>query len=282
MNPPGWSEGMNAVTDFHVHAFPNNLAPQAIEALNEGIGGEGSAALDGTIADLVRSMDEAGIWRSVICSIATAPRQAASILNWSLSIRSDRIVPFGSVHPECEDVAAEVARIAKSGLLGIKLHPLHQNFTVDEGRMWPCYRAIADHGLILVLHCGLDLAFPSDDERAHPRGVLTVHRNFPDIPLVATHMGGWKRWDSAAATLAGTGVYLETSFSLDMAPPEVLAAILDRHSPDRILFGTDSPLRDQGESVGLVRDTFRDAGMRLKVLGGNADRLLREAAQRLH
>lgn len=273
---------MNAAADFHVHAFPDDLASRAIRTLNESIPKEYAAVLDGTIGDLVRSMDEAGIERSVTCPIATAPNQVAAILEWSLRIRSARIVPFGSVHPECEDMPAEVARIAESGLLGIKMHPLYQNFVADERCMWPCYRAIADHGLILVLHCGLDLAFPDDDERAHPEKVLTVHRRFPEIPIVATHMGGWKRWDAVADCLAGTEVYLETSFSLDVARPDVLADILDRHDPDRVIFGTDSPLRRQKEAIELVNRAFPDPEARRKVLGDNADRLLREAARRVH
>jgi len=273
---------MNAVTDFHVHAFPDDLAPRAIRMLNESIPQECAAVLDGTIGGLVRSMDGAGIGRSVTCPIATAPGQVRPILDWAVSIRSARIVPFASVHPGCEDMSAEVARIAGSGLLGIKLHPLHQDFAADERRMWPCYRAIADHGLILVLHCGLDLAFADDDERAHPQRVLNVHRQFPEIPLVATHMSGWKRWEAAADCLAGTDVYLETSYTLDVAPQELLAEILERHDPERIVFGTDSPLREQKEAIELVNRAFPDPQVRRKVLSGNADRLLREAAGSRH
>jgi predicted TIM-barrel fold metal-dependent hydrolase len=270
---------MSVVTDFHVHAFDDDLALRAVRTLNESIPPECAAVLDGTIGGLVRSMDEAGIGRSVTCPIATAPSQVGPILDWAVSIRSDRIVPFASVHPGCADMPAEVARIAAAGLLGIKLHPLYQGFAADERRMWPCYRAIADHRLILVLHCGLDLAFPADDERAHPERVLNVHRRFPEIPLVATHMGGWKRWEAVADRLAGTGVYLETSYSLDVAPQELLSQILDKHDADRIVFGTDSPLREQKEAVELVNRAFPDPEARRKVLRDNADRLLREAAE---
>jgi predicted TIM-barrel fold metal-dependent hydrolase len=270
---------MSAVTDFHVHAFPDDLAPRAIQALNANVLHHGPAVTDGTVGGLLRSMDDAGIWRSVVCPIATAPKHIAPIRDWSLSIRSERIESLGSVHPECEDIAGEVARIAQSGLPGVKLHPMSQGFAADEKRMWPCYRAIAEHGLMLVLHCGLDVSFPLDDERAHPDKVLAVHKAFPDIPLVATHMGGWRRWEAAARSLAGTGVYLETSFSLD-APPELLAQILDRHDPDRILFGTDSPWQPQKETLALVENVFPDAQMRRKVLSENAERLLRYVESR--
>ena len=226
---------------------------------------------------LLRSMDRAGIRRSVVCSIATAPKQADAILQWSLSIRGDRIVPFASVHPASDDPAGEIARIAEAGLRGVKCHAQFQGVTADSPDMWPIYRAAAECGLILVLHAGQDLSFPADDQRAHPERILAVHKAFPDVPLVATHMGGWRRWEAVAETLAGADVYLETSFSMDMAPPEVLGRILDRHSPDRILFGTDSPWRDQSADLNATRRVFPDPQLQRKVLGGNSDRLLGEA-----
>jgi len=272
---------MSGITDVHTHAFPDTLARRAIEALEGGRGDGDKAALDGTVSGLLRSMDRAGVERSVICSIATAPKQVESILNWSLSVQSQRIVPFASVHPDTEDMAGAVRRIAESGLLGIKLHPMYQGFTLDDSRMWPCYEAVQQCGLVLTLHCGRDFAFPPEDMRARPERVLAVHRAFPDIPLIATHMGGWQMWDEVARCLAGTGVYLETSYSLDRCPDATRAAIMAEHPRDRILFGTDSPWQDQQAMVALVRETFPDAGRQRAILCDSADRLLREAAERI-
>jgi hypothetical protein len=67
------------ITDFHTHAFPDALATRAIRAL-EAETDRVKARLDGRISSLLRSMDYAGIRRSVICSIATKPEQFDSIL----------------------------------------------------------------------------------------------------------------------------------------------------------------------------------------------------------
>jgi len=265
---------MSGITDFHAHAFPDELAPRAIGRL-EAVHGS-PAALDGTVSDLLASMDRAGIERTVVCSIATAPKQVESILRWSLSIRSGRIVPLASVHPDCEDARGLVARIAASGLPGIKLHPHFQDFVVDEPRMWPIYEAAAEHGLLVVLHCGEDFSFPGDSERAHPARVLAMHRRFPSLRLVATHMGGWKQWEAALRTVVGTGLYLESSYSLGVAPDEVLRRILEAHPPERLLFGTDSPWRDQAQDLERVRGFLGDDSLRRLVLVENAERLLSE------
>ncbi len=263
------------VIDFHTHAFPDGLAPRAIEALNAEVPPEARAVLDGTVSDLLRSMDSAGIDRSVIWSIATAPKQVSAIVKWSLQIRSDRIEPFGSVHPDCDDLAAAVRLVAESGLKGIKMHPQYQGFAVDDRLMWPFYEAVQDCGLILGFHAGRDIAFPPEDDRAAPRRILAVHSSFPEMRIVAAHLGGWMNWEEVSETLAGTDVYLETSYTFHcMGDGEHVRRILSAHPTERILFGTDSPWRPQDEELGTVRRMIGDGEALEKVLHRNAERLL--------
>ncbi len=262
------------IIDVHTHAFPDQLAPHALEKLNDTVPDDARAVLDGTVGGLLASMDRTGVDRCVICSIATAPKQADPILRWSLEIASERVIPFGSVHPDCADPAAAVRRIAAAGLKGIKLHPLYQGFAADEARLWPLYAAVEEAGLVLVMHSGRDIAFPPGDERASPRRMLRLHRAFPRIPLVAAHMGGWRQWDEALAVLAGTDVYLETSYSIGLCAAATIEALRARHPAERILFGSDSPWREQGEALALVRAAWPEPARQAAVLGGNAQRLL--------
>jgi hypothetical protein len=270
---------MNEVIDFHSHAFPDELAPRAVGKLREAL--PHPPAGDGTVGGLLASMERAGIRRSVICSIATASKQGPAILDWSLRVRSESIEPFASVHPGAEDPAAEVRRVAESGLLGLKLHPQYQDAPADDEAMRPIYREAEACGLIVVLHAGLDYAFPPEDERSHPARILEVHRAFPRLALVATHMGGWKRWAEARDLLAGTGVYLETSFTVGLVREEVFRGILERHDPARIVFGTDSPWLDQAEELERVRRALGGPELCRQVMRGNAERLLAEARDRV-
>ncbi len=273
--PAAPGRGRIAVTiDFHTHAFPDDLAARAIAAWNGAVPKGSEAVLDGTVGALLRSMDAAGIERSVVCSVATAPKQVDSILRWSLSIRSDRIIPFGSVHPDCADPAAEVRKIAGAGLRGVKMHSLHQGFALDDRRIWPFYEAVAEAGLVLQLHSGGDLAFPLADDRASPRRLLAVHRAFPGVPIVAAHLGGWRWWGEVAEVLAGTDVCFETSYTLGVAEDEVVDRIVRRHGAGRILFGSDSPWYDQRTALSRVPRAFPDTRERELVLRANAERLL--------
>ncbi|MFW5922782.1 MAG: amidohydrolase family protein [Planctomycetota bacterium] len=268
---------MGPITDFHTHAFPDELASEAIDKLRERQReGAHGPHLAGTTADLRRSMDRAGIQRSVICSIATAPTQVEPIIKWSTDIQGPRLIPFGSVHPESRSPDDDVQAIAEAGLRGVKLHPLYQGYDLADPELRPLFELIEEHDLVLVVHCGLDFAFPPDDERAHPEKVLAIHENFPGIRLVAAHMGGWRRWEVVLDTLAGRKVYLETSYTIGYADDEVLQELVRVHPTDRILFGTDSPWQGQKETLEKVRALFPDQEDRRLVLCENACHLLND------
>jgi len=126
------------VTDFHVHAFPDKLAADAISHLSE-TGGEIKPFTDGTINGLIHSMDAASIDRAVVCAVATRPDQFSTILKWCRSQASERIIPFPAVHPDAEAPADQVRQIAASGFKGFKLHPYYQEFVGDEDKLMVVY-----------------------------------------------------------------------------------------------------------------------------------------------
>jgi len=260
------------VIDIHTHAFPDALAARAIPALEEEA--HWTAALDGTIGALLGSMDAAGVAVSVVCAIATKPDQAAGIFDWCGRIRSDRIIPFPSIHPDTPDPAAWLKRFADEGFRGIKLHPMYQDFAIDDDRAMPIYAAAAECGLIVQVHCGRDIAFPPDDDRAAPRRTRRVLDAVNGLKIIATHMGGWRMWDESEALLVGTSAYMETSFSLHEMPPGRAVAMIRRHGTDRVLFGTDSPWAAQAAEL----DTLGALGLtddeRERILSANAVALL--------
>ena len=79
-------------------------------------------------------MDRTGVDVSVVQPVATKPAQVASINDWAARSHRERIVPFGAMHPDFEDPAAEIARMASLGLRGFKMHPEHQAFEPHDPR----------------------------------------------------------------------------------------------------------------------------------------------------
>ncbi len=259
------------IVDVHTHAFPDKLAARAIAHLQQA--GHDQPALNGTVADLLCSMDAAGVAVSVVCSIATRPEQFRSILDWSQQIASERIVPFPSIHPAHPDAAGQVTELARAGFKGFKLHPYYQEFDIDEPRLFPLYEKAAEHGLVLLCHAGFDIAF-TRTRRAKPQRIRRVVEQFPTLNFIASHMGAWEDWDEVEPWLIGTNVFLDTSFALDRLPASQARHLLMAHRPDRLLFGTDSPWGDQQVEIDRLRQLDLPPSLLERVLSTNALALL--------
>ncbi len=143
------------VIDIHTHAFPDHLAPRAVaqlQAETEDI----QAVLDGTTSDLLRSMDRAGIDASVVASIATRPEQFEPILRWSAAIRSPRLLPFPSVHPDAPRLVAgltfqreDPGSIATAQAGSDAVSRFGKRRSVEGGELWLCDRgARAPRGFV--------------------------------------------------------------------------------------------------------------------------------------
>lgn len=257
------------IIDVHSHAFPDSLAARAMARLETG---NARAFTDGTVAGLLRSMDAAGVDRSVICSIATKPEQFDPILKWSLSVQSDRLIPLASVHPADPLAVERVGRVRDAGLKGIKIHPYYQGFDLADEACEPFYAAVEDSGLVLVSHTGYDMAFPRD-QRADPSRILKLITRFPRLNFMATHLGAWNDWGSVENVLIGKPVNLEISLTLEFMPHAQAQRMLLAHPANRLFFGSDSPWGDPGDGLKRLRGLELPGTLLRQILSENATAL---------
>lgn len=267
---------MAVIIDIHTHIFPDELAERALSVLSHNC--SCPAYLDGTCADLVASMQRAGVDRSVIMPIATKPSQARGINQWAAEISHKRpeIIAFGTIHPRQEDWRAEIDAIVAEGFRGVKLHPDYQKFFVDDPELMPIYRTLAEAGLIVLFHAGVDIGLPPP-VHCTPDRLARALDAVPELTVIAAHMGGWQCWDDVERYLVGRNVYFDTSFSLSYMGAERMAELIRAHGAGRVLFGTDSPWTDQAAEVEGIRALPFDEETLSAVLGGNASRLLGDA-----
>ena len=260
-----------AIIDFHAHIFPDAIAERALPqmAASGGI----TPVLDGKAASLIASMDAAGIDSAVIANIATKPTQFDSILAWSRTIASKRLIPFASVHPDDPELKEHVAAVAAAGFKGIKLHPYFQRFALDEPRLEPLYEAVDKAGLVLLVHCGFDIGFPRT-RICDPARVRAVADNWPKLQLVAAHMGGWMDWDETERCILGRPIVMDVAAIFDYLDADRIRRILLAHSPKHLVFGSDSPWFDQGKSLAHLRQLHLPVELEQAILYDNAARLL--------
>lgn len=258
------------VIDFHTHIWPDTLAPSAISTLQRD--GDMTAQYDGTIAGLCAEMNRSGVDISVIQPVATKPTQVQSINDWVASLASDRIVPFGAMHPDVEDPATEIARMKALGMRGFKMHPEHQVFQPHEPRMEAIYRGAVEHDMIVFFHAGADVIHTT--VRGTPESFGAVLDAWPELTVVLAHLGGFRQWEGVERHIAGRDVWLDTAYTLTHLPDDEFLAIVRAHGTDRVLFGTDGPWTDAARELQHLRRLGLAEDELAAILGGNAQRLL--------
>lgn len=283
------------IIDFHTHIFPDKIAEGAIKSIekstlehqgiliNSGLSEDMPSAAEqfmavipATLDAIKKSMNENHIDASVVLPIATTLTQSASINKFASEINNKNgIYSFGSLHPFQEDWESVLYDIKEKGLRGIKLHPEYQKFYIDCSEAVRLLKKCEELDLIVMLHAGNDvgIAPPSHCMPDRLRRVLDCHVSGEKI--IAAHLGGWEAWDDVEKYLVETPVYFDTSYTLSCIDKEQFVRIVKNHGSDKILFGTDSPWRNQGKtaeqlsSVGLTDEELEN------IFYKNAQKLLK-------
>ena len=136
------------IIDTHAHIYPDAIALKA--AKSTGIFYDIPMCLDGTLGQLMAHGEAAGISRFLVHSVAVTPSRVHSINDYLMRVSAehpDRLIGFGTLHPDYEDVPGELDRIKAGGLHGVKLHPDIQTFLLDDRRAVAMFRAMAERGL---------------------------------------------------------------------------------------------------------------------------------------
>lgn len=239
------------IVDSHTHCFPDHVADKAMAALHAAYRAVPVAVP--TVSGLLAHMQEAGVDRSIIAPIATKPSQVGPINDWIISLRDDeRLIPFGALHPRHPDLACEVTRLVEAGIRGVKLQPYFQGFRLEDQPTLRMFEIIKDR-LLVLMHAG-DEIVPLPDIQPTPERIARLLRYFPRLRLIAAHAGGYRMWDEVEKRLVGRNLLLDLSYVFGAIPPDQLLRIIQRHGPERIVWGSDFPWHSQVYSLNALRE----------------------------
>ena len=264
------------IIDCHTHIFPDKIAQKTIDFLSQK--GGLPAFSEGTVQGLLDRMEEAGVDLAITLPVLTSPAQFDSVnrfaadINREFANRRRRLISFAGIHPHCEDIDKKMAFIAKSGFLGIKLHPDYQETYINDERYVRILECAKEYDLIVVTHAGVDVAYP--EVHCPPVLAKELIRRVPHSKLVLAHMGANAMFDEAWELLCGEDVYLDTAYVLRFIGEETFKKMLDRHGEDKILFASDSPWSDIKRDVGILKSFDISNKAKEKIFCENALSLL--------
>ena len=121
----------------------------------------------------------------------------------------------------------------------IKLHPEYQGFYVDDEKMKPIYKKISSLGLITIFHAGYDYGYPPP-YHCMPDNLLNALKWF-DSPVIAAHWGGVSCGVEVINKLCGRDIFFDLSFGYGTMPKAIAEEIVNKHTPDKLLFASDMP-----------------------------------------
>lgn len=262
------------VIDFHTHAFPNTLAPRALDTLVKACGNILTPCTDGTISGLTEKMDEFGVDISVLQPVITKASQLETLNRWAASVQSDRIISFGGIFPHTETYKADIDFVASLGLKGLKFHVEYQGFVLDEPKMLRIYDYAFEKGLMVLHHAGFDPAF-KPPFRSSPKQFQNVARQMRGGVLIAAHFGGQSQWNEVEEYIVGENIYIDTSMGSEYYSSEQFERIVKAHGADKVLFASDSPWSYASKEIEALNATSLSEAEKKMILSENAKRLLK-------
>jgi predicted TIM-barrel fold metal-dependent hydrolase len=141
------------------------------------------------------------------------------------------------------------------GLRGIKLMPMYAGFQPDEERLDPLWEYATEHSLPVLLHAGTTFISQAPLDCTLPRHLDRVAIRFPDVKIIAAHLGHPYEPECVAVIRKHPNVYADVS-ALHYRPFQLynsLILVQEYGVWDKLLFGSDYPFTTVDASVDGLR-----------------------------
>jgi len=202
-----------------------------------------------------------------------------------------RIIALAGIDPRRPDAPALFRQcIEEFSMKGLKWHP-DDGYYPNSEESYAVLEVANEFGLPLLTHCS---PLPTSRAKyAHPIHLDDITIDFPNIDIIAAHMGymWWRDW--AALAQFKKNIYGDLAMWDLMAEsrPKIfrryLREILDMVGPDQVLFASDGPMHEPHVSkqrwVEIIKALSTDSADGIKfsdeeveaILGGNAARVFK-------
>ncbi|CAF1529965.1 unnamed protein product [Rotaria sp. Silwood1] len=231
-----------------------------------------------SVASTVAVLDAAGVDRMLI-SAWYAPNNVM-ISNEEVydfvSQSNGRLIGVGSVditRPML--VMREIRRcVEKFGFKAIRVLPWLFQVPPTDRRFYPVYVACCELNIPFCTQIGhTGPLMPSEVGR--PIYLDQVALDFPDLTIVAGHIGYPWTEEAIAVATKHLNVYIDTSAYTIQRYPRTLIEYMQTHGRNKVLFGTNFPMITPAKALDGLNDLGLDETTRALFLGQNAARVFR-------
>jgi hypothetical protein len=235
--------------------------------------------------DLIASMDETGVDRSVVCGFSWGSSDICSLHNDyllnSVSRYPDRLIAFVAVSlTDAERAERDLERAIRRGAKGVGEVAFYSREMSPEDidRMTSVLTLMEKEEIPLLLHTNEDIGHSYPGKGRTPlKRFCELPSRFPGLCVILAHWGGGLPFYELMPEVAkGMGrVYYDTAASPFIYSSGIYAAVSGIVGPDKILFGSDFPLISPKRYFAEMERSGLSEEDRRKILGLNFLRLLR-------
>jgi len=286
------------IVDVHTHVFPeevrNNLPKyrKRDPLFRLLFGSEWSDTLGESkkvtmigVEELIASMDESGVDKSVICGFVWSDlglcRDGNDYILESIQKYPDRLIGFAAIPlRDIDNTVKEIERCVGLGAKGVGeiVTEAHGVAIDDKKVMRPIIEVSKSLNIPIMVHANETVGhYYVGKAKTRLKQYYDFILSWPDVDIILAHWGGGLLFYELMPEVkkACERVYYDTAASIFLYTPDIFPAAAQIIGAEKILFGTDYPLIDQRryfrqmDGSGLSRDDLD------KIYGDNSKRLLR-------
>ena len=206
---------------------------------------------------LIESMDEGGTAQACVLpeimlglSYGHRVRSTNGWVAKEIEKYPDRLIGVANVGPittRGKDALWELKYLVEErGFKACKVYS-PDDCPLNDPQMWPLYETIQELKIALFVHTGVAYLQPGRSAYCHPMLLEQVCADFPDIPVVAYHMGYPYCRELIMLAMLNQNLYLSTSLLWqltrgDFSPTlfgEIIGEAIAYAGADRLIWGTD-------------------------------------------
>ncbi|NIA03520.1 MAG: amidohydrolase family protein, partial [Nitrospirae bacterium] len=161
-----------------------------IDAHNHLLGPDKGDGMSQSAEEIITRMDAAGVDISVVFPFndekpGISFSRSNDLVHIAMKQHPDRLIGYARLDPNYGDAAIrEAKRCIELGLIGIKLHPKAQQFSIDDPTVYKIAEYVAD------VSPDIPIIFDNGKHASPNKLIGNLAAVFPDVTFILAHMRG--------------------------------------------------------------------------------------------
>ena len=249
------------IVDAHTHRYPEEVLedPQSFAQLHkewhwlELVSSDNKKSLQGWSSreKMIADMDKSEVERAVLLGWYWENPETCELQNqWCsqwIARDPERFIGFFSLHPELQNPIESLKRSMDLGFLGIgECHPWLQGASIQNENWMKCMEFAAAEGWPVTFHVTEPVGHDYPGRVQTPfEEFLWLARQLPELKIILAHAGGLFPFYELNPKIRPElkNVHYDLAACPLLYDPEIYRKLIDVVGVEKILWGTDYPLR---------------------------------------